>query len=105
SEELRQDKPRISKHEGGLVSKQSVKNRDVIKSHCGATAFRELALLGVFCGVTGVTALMPAASAGAGIVRGQQGQGGGGVMLSKQATAKEVGCQFIPGPNHTKTRR
>ena len=79
------------------MSKQSVKNRDVIKSHCGASAFRELALLGVFCGVTGVTALMPAASPGAGIVRGQQGQSGAGVMVSKQATAKEVGLPVYPG--------
>jgi hypothetical protein len=79
------------------VSKQSVRNRDVIKSRCGASAFRELALLGVFCSVIGVTALVPAASARAGSVKGQQDQSGAGVMLSKQATAKEVGLPVYPG--------
>ena len=73
------------------MSKQSVRDRDAIDSRCGASALRELALLGVFCGVIGVMAWVPAASAGAGSVKGQQDQSGAGVMVSKQATAKEVG--------------
>jgi hypothetical protein len=79
------------------VSKQSVRNREVIKSRCGADAFRGLALLGVFCSVIGVMALMPAASAIAAIVEGPQDQSGAGVMLSKQTTAKEVGLPVYPG--------
>jgi hypothetical protein len=79
------------------VSKQSVRNRDVLGSCCGAAAFRGLALLGAFCGVIGVMALMPAASARAGIVEEQQDQSGAGVMVSKQATAKEVGLPIYPG--------
>jgi len=79
------------------VSKQSVRDRDAIDSRCGASALRELALLGVFCGVIGVMAWVPAASAGAGSVKGQQDQGGAGVMVSKQATAKEVGLPVYPG--------
>jgi len=79
------------------VSKQSVRNRDVLGSCCGAGTFRGLALLGAFCGVIGVMALMPAASARAGIVEDQQDQSGAGVMVSKQATAKEVGLPVYPG--------
>jgi len=79
------------------VSKQSVRNREVIKSRCGASGFRELALLGVSCSVIGVTALAPAASARAGSVKGEQDQSGAGVMVSKQATAKEVGLPVYPG--------
>ena len=79
------------------MGKQSVRNRDVIKSRCGASAFRELALLGVFCSVIGVTALAPAASARAGSGKGQHDQSGAGVMVSKQATAKEVGLPVYPG--------
>ena len=79
------------------MSKQSVRDRDVIESRCGAGAVRELALLGVFCSVIGVIAWVPAASAGAGSVKGQQDQSGAGVMVSKQATAKEVGLPVYPG--------
>ena len=79
------------------MSKQSVRNRDVLGSCCGAGTFRGLALLGAFCGVIGVMALMPAASPGAGIVEEQQDQGGAGVMVSKQATTKEVGLPVYPG--------
>ena len=79
------------------MSKQSVRNRDVLGSCCGAGTFRGLALLGAFCGVIGVMALMPAASAGAGIVEEHQDQSGAGVMVSKQATAKEVGLPVYPG--------
>ena len=79
------------------MSKQSVRNRDVLGSCCGAGTFRGLALLGAFCGVIGVMALMPAASARAGIVEDQQDQSGAGVMVSKQATAKEVGLPVDPG--------
>ena len=79
------------------MSKQSVRNRDVLGSCCGAGTFRGLALLGAFCGVIGVMALMPAASPGAGIVEEQQDQSGAGVMVSKQATTKEVGLPVYPG--------
>jgi hypothetical protein len=79
------------------VSKQSVRNREVLGSCCGAGTFRGLALLGAFCGVIGVMALMPAASAGAGILEEQLDQSGAGVMVSKQATAKEVGLPVYPG--------
>ena len=79
------------------MSKQSVRDRDVIEARCGASAFRELALLGVFCVVIVVTAWVPGASAGASSVKGQQDQSGAGVMLSKQATAKEVGLPVYPG--------
>jgi hypothetical protein len=79
------------------VSKHSFRNPDELESCCGACAFRGLALLGAFCGVIGVMALMPAASAGAGIVEEQQDQSGAGVMLSKQATAKDVGLPVYPG--------
>ena len=79
------------------MSKQTVRDRDVIEARCGASAFRELALLGVFCVVIGVTAWVPGASAGASSVKGQQDQSGAGVMLSKQATAKEVGLPVYPG--------
>ncbi len=79
------------------MSKQSVRNRDVLGSCCGAGTFRGLVLLGAFCGVIGVMALMPAASPGAGIAEEQQDQSGAGVMVSKQATAKEVGLPVYPG--------
>ncbi|HEX7696318.1 MAG TPA: hypothetical protein VF394_02930 [Candidatus Acidoferrum sp.] len=79
------------------MSKQSVRNRDVLGSCCGAGNFRGLALLGAFCGVIGVMALMPGVSAGAGIVEEQQDQSGAGVMVSKQATTKEVGLPVYPG--------
>ena len=79
------------------MSKQSVRNRDVLGSCCGAGTFRGLALLGAFCGVIGVMALRPAASPGAGIVEEQQDQSGAGVMVSKQATTKEVGLPVYPG--------
>ena len=79
------------------MSKQSARTRDVLGSCCGAGAFSGLALLGAFCGVIGVMALMPAASARAGIVEDQQDQSGAGVMVSKQATAKEVGLPVYPG--------
>ncbi len=79
------------------MSKQTVRDRDVIEARWGASAFRELALLGVFCVVIGVTAWVPGASAGASSVKGQQDQSGAGVMLSKQATAKEVGLPVYPG--------
>jgi hypothetical protein len=46
--------------------------------------------------VFGVMALVAAASARAGMA-GQQDQSGAGVMLSKQATAKEVGLPVYPG--------
>jgi hypothetical protein len=51
----------------------------------------------VFCSVIGVMAWVPAASGGASSVKGQQDQSGAGVMLSKQATAKEVGLPVYPG--------
>ena len=76
------------------MNKQSVKNRDSIESRYGASAFRWLALLATFCGVLGVPALTPGASARAGF---EQDQTGAGVMVSKQATAKDVGLPVYPG--------
>jgi hypothetical protein len=77
----------------------------MLGSSCGAGAFRGLALLGAFCGVIGVMALMPAASARAGILEEQQDQSGAGVMVSKQATAKEVGLPVYPGPKPHKDEK
>jgi hypothetical protein len=75
------------------VSKQSVRNRDVIKSCRGASAFTELALLGVFCSVIGVTALAPAASARAGSVKVQQDQS---LALPQfLSTRKEKKCKNV----------
>jgi hypothetical protein len=76
------------------VNKQNVKNRDAIESRYGAGAFRWHALLGTFCGVLGVLGLTPGASARAGF---EQDQTGAGVIVSKQATAKDVGLPVYPG--------
>jgi len=47
--------------------------------------------------VFGVPVLMTADSARAGSGRGEQDQSGAGVMVSKQATAKDVGLPVYPG--------
>jgi len=98
SEELRRAKPRISKVEGGLVSNKR-KESDVIKSCCGARAFRELAFL-VFCSV--IADGLAAGFARAGSVKGNRIKRSG-VMASKQATAKEVGLPVFRAKPH-KTR-
>jgi hypothetical protein len=78
------------------VNKQSVRNWDLIGFRGGAGALRGLALIGIFCGVFGVLA-MAAASARRSIGGGEQDQSGAGVMVSKQATAKDVGLPVYPG--------
>jgi len=79
------------------VNKQSTRNRDLLGFRGGAGTLRGLALFGIFCGVFGVLALMTADSARAGSGAGEQDQGGAGVMVSKQATAKDVGLPVYPG--------
>jgi hypothetical protein len=78
------------------VNKQSVRKWDLIGFRGGAGALRGLALIGIFCGVFGVLA-MAAASARGSIGGGEQDQSGAGVMVSKQATAKDVGLPVYPG--------
>ncbi len=79
------------------MNQQSVRNRDLLGFRGGAGALRGLALIGIFCGVFGVPVLMTADSARAGSGRGEQDQSGAGVMVSKQATAKDVGLPVYPG--------
>ena len=79
------------------MNKQSGRNGDVLEFCCEAGAIRRLALFGIFCCVFGVLAMMAAASARAGFVGGDQDQSGAGVMLSKQATARDVGLPVYPG--------
>jgi hypothetical protein len=69
----------------------------VLEFHGGAGAFKVLAMLGAFCSLLGVLVLIPAASARAGAGGGEQDQSGAGVMVSKQATAKDVGLPVYPG--------
>jgi hypothetical protein len=66
-------------------------------SRRGASVFAGLALVGTFCGVLAVLALLPASSAKAGGLRGQQDKDGAGVTFSKQATSKDVGLPVYPG--------
>src|SRR5713226_125708 len=54
-------------------------------------------MLGAFCSLLGVLVLIPAASARAGAGGREQDQSGAGVMVSKQATAKDVGLPVYPG--------
>src|SRR6266478_5502934 len=79
------------------MNKQSGRNGDVLEFRGGAGAIRRRALFGIFCWVFGVLAMMAVASASAGYVGGEQDQCGAGVMLSKQATAKDVGLPVYPG--------
>jgi hypothetical protein len=79
------------------VNKQSVRNWDVLESRGGAGALRGLALFGVFCSVFGVLALGTGVSARASAGLGKQDRDGAGVMVSKQATAKDVGLPLYPG--------
>jgi len=79
------------------MNKQSGRNGDVLEFRCEAGAIRRRALFGIFCWVFGVLAMMAVASASAGYVGGEQDQCGAGVMLSKQATAKDVGLPVYPG--------
>src|SRR5260370_18558984 len=79
------------------MNNQSGRNGDVLEFGGGAGAIRRRALFGIFCGVLGALAMMAVASARAGFVRGDQDQSGAGVMLSKQATAKDVGLPVYPG--------
>src|SRR6266849_4271934 len=79
------------------MNKQSERNGDVLEFRGGAGALRGLALFGIFCCVFGVLAMMSVASARACAVGGEQDQSGAGAMLSKQATAKDVGLPLYPG--------
>jgi hypothetical protein len=79
------------------VNKQSVRNWEVLESRGGAGGLRGLALFGVFCGVFGMLALVTGVSARASAGLGKQDQSGAGVMVSKQATAKDVGLPVYPG--------
>src|SRR5712691_644401 len=79
------------------MNKQNGRNGDVLEFRGGAGAIRRRALFGIFCWVFGVLAMMAVASASAGYVGGEQDQCGAGVMLSKQATAKDVGLPVYPG--------
>lgn len=79
------------------MNKQSVKNRDVLEFQGRAAAFRVLAMLGAFSGLLGVLVLIQAASARTGARTREQDQSGAGVMVSKQATAKDVGLPVYPG--------
>jgi hypothetical protein len=69
----------------------------VLEFRGGAGGFRVRAMLGAFCSLVGVLVLIPAASARTGARGGEQDQSGAGVMVSKQATAKDVGLPVYPG--------
>jgi hypothetical protein len=58
-----------------------------------------LTLLGIFCGLLGMVVLLPSARGNppGGRKLGEQDQGGAGVILNKQATAKDVGLPLYPG--------
>jgi hypothetical protein len=63
----------------------------------GAGALRVLAVFGTLCCVFGMLAMAARASAKTGSGGGEQDQSGAGVMVSKQATAKDVGLPVYPG--------
>ena len=79
------------------MSKQSLRNRDIREFRDGMGALKGWALLGTSCCVFGMLLGMAAASARAGLSGGEQDQSGAGVMVSKQATAKDVGLPVYPG--------
>ncbi len=79
------------------MSKQNVRIQKMRAARRGANAFMGLALLGAFCSVLGVAALISVTSASAGTVGGTQDKDGAGVTFSKQATSKEVGLPGYPG--------
>lgn len=79
------------------MGKQSVKSRKMREFRGGTGALRDLVLFGIFCGVFGMLVMMAPASARAGLSGGQQDQSSAGVMVSKQAAAKDVGLPAYPG--------
>jgi hypothetical protein len=79
------------------VNKQSARNGDVLELCHGAGAIKRLVLLGTFFRMFGLLAMLAAASARAGTPGGEQDQSGAGVMVSQQATAKDVGLPVYPG--------
>ena len=79
------------------MGKQSVKSRKMREFRGGTDALRDLVLFGIFCGVFGMLVMMAPASARAGLSGGQQDQSSAGVMVSKQAAAKDVGLPAYPG--------
>jgi len=76
------------------MDKQNVGSQKLSESRGRASAFAGLALLAAFCSIV---TLISATSSRAGIARGEQDQSGAGVMLSKQATANDVGLAVYPG--------
>jgi len=88
---------RVSLGTRWLVKRQSVKNRMVLESCGRVLTFREIVLLGTFCSAFAVLGLMAAASGRGWAVGAEQDQGGAGVTISKQATAKDVGPPVYPG--------
>jgi hypothetical protein len=80
------------------VNKLLMRNRQRRGVCGGASGFAGLALLGAFCGVLGVTALLSSSTARAASgIRGAQDKDGAGITFSKQATPKEVGLPAYPG--------
>jgi len=70
----------------------------MVLESCGRVlTFREIVLLGTFCSAFAVLGLMAAASGRGWAVGAEQDQGGAGVTISKQATAKDVGPPVYPG--------
>lgn len=81
------------------MSGKNKANRSLVESGGQTRIPRGLALVGTFCVMLGVLALMQAGAARARAVRGTQDQDkdGAGVVFSKQATSKEVGLPVYPG--------
>ena len=79
------------------MDKQNVRIQKVRKTRRGGSVFSGLVLLGTFCGVLGVMALIPASWARAGVSARGQDKDGAGVTFTKQASSKEVGLPVYPG--------
>ncbi len=71
--------------------------REGLETRRGGSVFEKLALAGTLFGVMSVVCWMPGAWARTGFAGGEQDQNGAGVMVSKQATAKDVGLPVYPG--------
>ncbi len=87
------------------MNRKNTANRSLVESGGKTRIPRGHALVGTFCMMLGVLALMQAGAAGA--VRGTQDQDkdGAGVVFSKQATSKEVGLPVYPGSKAHKDER
>jgi hypothetical protein len=95
--ELSRAKPRITTYKGDRVDKRLVGSQKPgkIPGRTGATA--AITLLAAFCVVLGILAWTLAASAKANAAQGEKDQSGAGIVISAQATAKEVGLPLYPG--------